>query len=416
MSRSKLLKRAIFRATVLLGFLVAAGPNGYAQEKVRPEVGKPLQAAQDLMKTSKFKDALAKIREADAVPGKTSYENYMIERMRASAATGAREPDTAIKAYEAAIASGKTPPADQIRIIEALATNYYNARDYAAAIKWGARYFKEGGTGGQMRTLMIQSNFQSGDFAASARESLADIEADERAGRTPSEEKLQLLANSYLRQKNNTGYAATIEKLLNHHPKKSLWANVISSVQKKPGFSDRLALDVYRLQLATGNLTSTNDYMEMAQLALQGGFAAEGKKAIDEGFANGALGKGTEAARHKRLRDLAEKRVIEAKSAVGTAQDESDANAAKDGNALIVLGEKLVANGQAAKGIGLMEAGIKKGGLRRPEDAKLHLGLAYVQAGQKAKGIQMLKTVQGTDGVADLARLWIIFSQRNNPT
>ena len=63
-----------------------------------------------------------------------------------------------------------------------------------------------------------------------------------------------------------------------------------------------------------------------------------------------------------------------------------------------------------------MEAGIKKGGLRRPEDAKLHLGLAYIQAGQKAKGIQMLKTVQGTDGVADLARLWIIFSQRNNLT
>ncbi|MBL0124221.1 MAG: hypothetical protein IPP88_16360 [Betaproteobacteria bacterium] len=416
MNRSNLILRAIVRAAVLAGLLAAVIPNGYAQEKVRPEVGTPLQAAQDLMKANKFRDALAKVREADAVSAKTPYETYMVERMRASAATGAKEGDTAIKAYEAVVASGKAPQADQLKIIEALATNYYNSRDFASAVKWGTRYFKEGGTGGQVRTLMIQSYFQSGDFAASAKESLNDVEADEKAGRTPSEEKLQLLANSYLRQKNNSGYAATIEKLLNYYPKKSLWANVISGVQKKPGFSDRLALDVYRLQLATGNLASTTDYMEMAQLAIQAGNAVEGKKAIDDGFANGALGKGAEADRHKRLRDLANKKIAEAQKTAISAQDETDASAAKDGNSLVVLGEKLVATGQAARGISLMEAGIKKGGLRRPEDAKLHLGLAQIQLGQKAKGIQTLKTVQGTDGVADLARLWIIFTQKNGKT
>ncbi len=413
MNRSNLVIRAIVRAAVLASFLAAVIPNGYAQEKVRPEVGTPLQAAQDLMKANKFKDALAKVREADAVSAKTPYETYMVERMRASAATGAKEGDTAIKAYEAVVASGKAPAADQLKIIEALATNYYNSRDFVSAVKWGSRYFKEGGTGGQIRTLMIQSYFQSGDFAASAKESLNDVEADEKAGRTPSEEKLQLLANSYLRQKNNSGYAATIEKLLNHYPKKTLWANVISSVQKKPGFSDRLALDVYRLQLATGNLASTTDYMEMAQLAIQAGNATAGKKAIDDGFANGALGKGAEADRHKRLRDLANKKIAEAQKTAISAQDETDASAAKDGNGLVVLGEKLVASGQIARGIGLMEAGIKKGGLRRPEDAKLHMGLAQIQLGQKARGIQTLKTVQGTDGVADLARLWIIFTQKN---
>jgi hypothetical protein len=413
MIRSNLVTRTMVRIAVLASLLMAAIPNGHAQEKVRPEVGTPLQAAQDLMKANKYKEALAKIHDADGVAAKTPYENYMIERMRASAATGAKDGNTAIKAFEAVVASGKAPQADQLKIIEALATNYYNARDFPAAIKWGTRYFKEGGTSGQVRTLMIQSYFQNGDFAASAKESLLDIEADEKAGRIPSEEKLQLLANSYLRQKNNNGYTATIEKLLNYYPKKSLWANVIAGVQRKPGFSDRLALDVYRLQLATGNLTTTNDYMEMAQLAIQAGYASEAKKAIDDGFAAGALGKGAEADRHKRLRDLAEKRVAEAQKTAISAQDETDANAAKDGNAQVVIGEKLFAAGQTARGIGLMDAGIKKGGLRRPEDAKLHLGLAQIQLGQKAKGIQTLKTVHGTDGVADLARLWIIFTQKS---
>ena len=405
-------QRAISGIAFAAALLISALPAAYAQEKVRPEVGKPLQQAQDMLKGKRYKDALAKLREVDGVSGKTPNEAFQIEWTRANAALGAGENDTAAKAFEAVINSGKAPANAQVSIIDTLVKLYANNKDYASALKWGNRYYKEGGTNPQIRTQMIQAHFLSGDFANAARESQADISADEKAGRTPSEEKLQLLANSYLRQKNNSGYSATIEKMLNYYPKKSLWANVISGVQKKPGFSDRLALDVYRLQLATGNLTSTNDFMEMAQLALQGGFAAEGKKIIDDGYANGSFGKGAEAERHKRLKDLADKRLADAKKLTASGQEENDANAAKDGNALVTLGERLVANGQAEKGIALMEAGVKKGNLRRPEDTKLHLGLAYIQVGQKSKGIQTLKTVQGSDGVADLARLWVIFTQQ----
>ena len=405
-------QRAISGIAFAAALLISALPAAYAQEKVRPEVGKPLQQAQDMLKGKRYKDALAKLREVDGVSGKTPNEAFQIEWTRANAALGAGENDTAAKAFEAVINSGKAPASAQLSIIDTLVKLYANNKDYASALKWGNRYYKEGGTNPQIRTQMIQAHFLSGDFANAARESQADISADEKAGRTPSEEKLQLLANSYLRQKNNSGYSATIEKMLNYYPKKSLWANVISGVQKKPGFSDRLALDVYRLQLATGNLTSTNDFMEMAQLALQGGFAAEGKKIIDDGYANGSFGKGAEAERHKRLKDLADKRLADAKKLTASGQEENDANAAKDGNALVTLGERLVANGQAEKGIALMEAGVKKGNLRRPEDTKLHLGLAYIQAGQKSKGVQTLKTVQGSDGVADLARLWVIFTQQ----
>ena len=405
-------QRALTGIAFAAALLMAALPAAYAQEKVRPEVGKPLQQAQELLKGKRYKDALSKLREVDSVSGKTPNESFQIEWTRANAALGAGENDTAAKAFEAVINSGKAPANAQLSIIDTLVKLYANNKDYAAALKWGNRYYKEGGTNPQIRTQMIQAHFQSGDFANAAKESLADVNADEKAGRTPSEEKLQLLANSYLRQKNNAGYSATIEKMLNYYPKKSLWANVISGVQRKQGFSDRLALDVYRLQLATGNLSSTNDFMEMAQLALQGGFAAEGKKIIDDGYANGSFGKGAEAERHKRLKDLAEKRLADAKKLMAGGQEENEANAAKDGNALVTLGEKLVANGQAEKGIALMEAGIKKGNLRRPEDAKLHLGLAYIQAGQKSKGVQTLKTVQGNDGLADLARLWIIFTQQ----
>ena len=411
MSASVSIKRALTQLAVISGLLLCALPQVHAQEKVRPEVGKPLQQAQDMLKAKRYKEALSKLREADGVSGKTASESYMIEFTRANAALGAGESDTAAKAFEAVIASGKAPPASQLSIIDTLVKLYANSRDYASALKWGNRYYKEGGTNPQIRTQMIQAYFQSGDFTNSAKESLLDIQADEKAGRTPSEEKLQLLANSYLRQKNTTGYIATIEKLLNYYPKKSLWADVISRLQRKPGFSDRLALDVYRMQLATGNLTATNDYMEMSQLALQAGYPNEAKKVVDEGYANGALGKGADVERQKRLRDLVEKRVAENLAVIGAGTEEANANAAKDGNAQVTLGYNLFTSGQTAKGIAMMEAGIKKGGLKRPDDASLRLGTSLIQSGQKAKGAQVLKGVRGTDGAQDLANLWVIFAR-----
>ena len=63
-------------------------------------------------------------------------------------------------------------------------------------------------------------------------------------------------------------------------------------------------------------------------------------------------------------------------------------------------------DGQYDRGIALIEAGLAKGGLKYPEEAKLHLGMAYHKAGNKAKAAEVLKTVQGNDGAVELARYW----------
>jgi len=66
-------------------------------EQVRAEVGKPLQAARDLIKAKKYKEALAKLQEVDAVPNRTANENFLLEQMRASAASQAGDSAQAIK-------------------------------------------------------------------------------------------------------------------------------------------------------------------------------------------------------------------------------------------------------------------------------------------------------------------------------
>jgi hypothetical protein len=406
-------------AAVLLGACAgpalaqdAAKPAEAAKpaDTVRAEVGKPIQAARDLIQQKKYKEALIKVHEAESVPNPTPYEKFVIDLTRGSAAQGAGDNDVAVSSFEGVVASGRLPAAEQLKVIAAIAELRYQAKDYAKTIQWLSRYEKEGGNDPAVHQVLIQAYYLSGEYGNAARLLKEQIEAEEKSEHAPTEEKLLFLASCYLKMNDNAGYSYALEKLVTHYPKKSYWADLISRMLRKPGFSERLELDVLRLQLATGNLSKPNDYMEMAQLALQAGFPVEAKKILDQGYSSGVMGKGPEAERQNRLRDLANKQA--AQDAASIAQGESEANGAKDGDALLAIGYNYVMNGKIDKGLALMEQGIKQHPLKHPEDAKLHLALAYVQAGQKARAAQLLQSVKGNDGTADLARLWLLQAGR----
>ena len=385
------------RNVACAGFLAACLvlPAQAQQNAARPEVGKPLQAAAADLKARRGRDALAEVARAEAVPNRTPYENFLIAQIKASAATLVGDYDTAISASEAVLNSGRTSGAQSLEMVKAIAVAYYQKKDYPKAAQWSQRYFKEGGNDPAIRTMLLQSHYLSGDCAAVNR----SVSADESRA---SEQELQMLLNCYERSRDTGGYVATMEKLVVHYPKKEYWTDLLSRVQKKPGFSDRLALHVYRLKLATGNMNGTNDYMEMAQLALQAGVPAEAKKVVDKGYEVKALGTGQEASRHQRLRDLVARDMAEAEK--NRAANEQSG----DGNDLVKVGMNYVFEGKADKGISLIEQGIKKGGLKRPDDAKLTLGEAQIMGGQRERGVKTLRTVQGSDGTADIARLWVL--------
>jgi hypothetical protein len=418
----------VLAGAVLAGVAIGAGGLGLtaiaplgsalAQEQkgsgntVRPEIGKPIQAALDLLKSKRGKDALARVREADAVANKTPYEAYVVEQVRAQAAAAAGEPVAAAHAFEAAAASSAAPARERIQFLAASAVQYFVAKEYPKAAETAARYFKDGGTDKTIRTTYIEALYLSNNFARAASETLADVQAEEAAGRTPSEPQLQLLTDSYQKQKDQKGYANALEKLLTHYPKRDYWLTAVYGVAGRAGISDRLALDLARLKLATGTMQTTTDYMEAAQLSLQAGFPAEAKKIIDQGYAAGKLGTGPEAERHKRLRDLTVKNLAEDNKTLG--QDDAEVAASKDGVALLNAGFNYVLHGSSGKGLEMMEQGMRKGGLKHPDDARLRLGYAYHVAGQNQKAIQVLKTIQGSDGPGPLARLWIIHIGRGS--
>ena len=384
--------------------LAVFSSNASAQG-VRPEVGTPLKQASDLLRAGKAKEALGKVREAEAVGGRTAAETLTIDRMKAAAAQRAGEMSTAIQALEAIHA--KVGGAEQGQIAEQLASAYAQSKNNAKASEWLQRAIAAGNNGPSIKQMQSYLQSASGDYNAIARDAGAAVSGAEQAGRRPEEGDLLRLADAQQRTQNMGAYVGTLEKLLRYYPKKDYWNAYLGRLARKSGFSDRLGLDVMRLKLGAGVLNKTEDFMEMAQLALQQGFPTEGKKIIDKGFASKALGEGAEADRHKRLRDLAVKK--QAEQSAGIAAQAAEAKNDKDGNALVQVGYAYVTMGEVEKGIELIDAGIKKGSLKRPEDAKLRLGMALQQSPKtKAKATSTLNSVQGTDGVAEIARLWVV--------
>ena len=172
---------------------------------VRPEVGKPLQQASDLLKAGKAKEALAKVREADAVSGKTPAEQLMIDRMKGAAAQRAGDNATAIQAFEAVFNSGKLSGAEQAQVAESLAFAYSQQKDWPRTNQWVQRAIAAGSTSAQLKQLQAYAQSQSGDYSAIAKEAQAAVAAAEQAGRKPDEGDLLRLADAQQRTGNTQG-------------------------------------------------------------------------------------------------------------------------------------------------------------------------------------------------------------------
>jgi hypothetical protein len=163
--------RALPRWTAVLCAASAITSTTLAElPALRPELNRPLQVAQEYIKTGRYRDALRKIHETDAIQSKANTEVLLIERMRVAAAMGAGDMETLLQSFTGMDSSTMVPSAEKLRMVENIATLYYRAQQYALAVPWYQRYFKDGGTSNIHRGLMAQALYLSGDGAAAAKE------------------------------------------------------------------------------------------------------------------------------------------------------------------------------------------------------------------------------------------------------
>ena len=243
-----------------------------APDTVRPEIFKLIDPTvfKELMSAKKYPELAEKLKAAEAFPDKSPYETFIIERMRLPLASASGDAATAKKALQFLIDSGRLSDADRIDFIQAMGSYLYNERDYKNAITWFKRHQTESGDPSKTRSSLIRAYYLVDDNLSTKAELQLLFDSLEKQGKTPEQEDLRLFASAATKLKDNPGYLLAMEKLVTYYPSDDFWNGVLSRMQSKPSFNQRLRLDVYRLMSTAMTVMQAEDYVEMAELSLSG--------------------------------------------------------------------------------------------------------------------------------------------------
>jgi hypothetical protein len=377
-------------------------------DSVRPEIGAHVRTGIEHLRAGRFQEALAAVAAAETVPNRTPYENFVLDQLRGGAAAGAGDTATAVRSYESALASGRLPQGEAVGIAEGLVGSHYKLKDWDRTVAAARRYHELGGSNPQVRRVLANALVQKGDHAAAARELTRIIADEEAAGRKPGEDLLRLLAASQARANDSAALQPTMDKLLRLYPKPAYWRDRVGQLQRDPQFDNALIVDTYRLLVATKSLEEGREYVTHAELALRAQLPGEAKAALDAAAAAGKLPPDAAALRDKATKDAA----ADAKEFAANPKPAATAAA----NTLVANGIAQATTGRGEAGIGLVEQGLAKGGVTRPELARLRLGWLLAQEGRADQARQVFGSLKDTaGGVGELARLWLIQLDRPGP-
>ncbi|MET0383720.1 MAG: hypothetical protein ABW032_09900, partial [Burkholderiaceae bacterium] len=145
-----------------------------------------------------------------------------------------------------------------------------------------------------------------------------------------------------------------------------------------------------------------------AALAMRLGYPAEAKRVVEAGLAKKSFA-GADLGEAAKLQASAARAA--AVDRAQAAADEAAAQAAKDGNALVGQGLLCTVDGNPAQGAALLDQGIAKGGLKRPDDARLHLGIAQLRSGRAAAALETFQALTGADALGAQAHVWALLAR-----
>lgn len=391
------------------GMIQTADAASPSADVMSNAVGKPLQAASTALSRKSYAKAMEAVAKADAVKGKTDYETYTINQMRAAIASASGDHAAASRAYQALIASPRSSAGEKHQMMMALATNAYTAKDYGQAVTYIQQYLKSAGPNAQMRNLLVQAYYLQGDYANAAKTQRAIVEAEIHAGHKPSENALQFLATCYNQTHQADQETHAYVLLAKYYPKPGYWERLIHDLAVQPKMAPSLRFNLMRLRAVTGTLRTPGEWVDMSERAVQLGLPQLGLTLLDQGLKARLIGNGVDAARMQRLRALMVTRVKESTAHLEEAQKE----ASKDGTgqASVKTGYNLILAGKIDDGARLMQEGASKSAGSDKAIAQLYHAMALRDAGRTQASIRAFDAVSGEATAENLAQLWEIITR-----
>jgi tetratricopeptide (TPR) repeat protein len=401
-------------ATAALGFsglvlplsaLAAAPPPPPSVSKAAT---KPLQAMQAASQAKNWAEVIAKSKDVEALPNKTPYDVYVMHQFLGIAYVQMQRYEEAIPSFQLQLDSGFLSPEDTSRIQRALVSLNYQAKKWPEAVTAGRVVIASGKANAETYFMIAHSQYFQNlhkDVVGTVKQYL-----DEAATRNekPEENCLIINSQSQIQLGESKGIVSAYELLVQYYPKPGYWRDLMvmeRDVLSRGTSSDVVTLNLYRLMREVDALKDGNDYLEMAQLAVQLGSPGEAVDAINRGTAANIFSSDNEKSAAKTQLQTAQR--LSDTDRAGLAKFETEAKAAKAGEADVRLGQAYLSYNDAEQAVTAIQRGIAKGSLRNADEAQILLGISLLRLGRKDEAVAAFKATKGTDArLGELARLW----------
>jgi len=402
-------------ASVVLVTAVALAPAQLARaadkgQQPSAKLAKPLHEAQEDLKAKKYNDAIAKLKQAQGMDGKTAYDQHVINEFLVVAYANTQNYAEAAKAMEAELDDGFTPEAEKPKMLRSIIGLNNNLKNWDKVIEYGNRAIKGGTADDETRILVGQAYYLKGDYKDSLKVIDATVDGEIKAGQTPKKDTLLLLYSSCQKLNDDNCSTHAMEKLVAYYPQPDYWSQLLFSVRSQTSNNDADLLQTYRLMTEVDVLKTPGDYNEMAQLALEAGSPGEAQSVLEKGFQKDVFNDKLTKDRNQRLLDNAKKAAATDQASLPSQVKEAEASPTGQKN--VGVGIAYLGYGQYDKAVDELSKGLSKGGVKDEAQARLLLGIAQLKAGHKDEAVKSFKAVKGDPNLERLANLWTLHAKQ----
>jgi tetratricopeptide (TPR) repeat protein len=354
-----------------------------------------------------WRAALDDIRAAQAIRDPTAPDEYAINELLAYVLYRQNKYDQSAAIDERLLQSPLLSRAEIDERTKTVAALWFRIGDYSKAAYWAKQYLERHPDQLQFVGMLGDSYFRQNDFLRAARSMQAEVTRAEHAGQIPKESWLRIVDDSYYRLGDIAGMEGALRELVRYYHRPEDWRELIDLYSQ--GVHDkRVAFGYRHLMFDLDLLTRPDDYEYLVLEAVDSGVPAVAREVLLRAKMNQVfeVPPASSSGRGARLEQLVDRQMPDNRARLAKLTE--DAKTTRTGVDDVLAGRIHLSYKEYRQASDALSRGIAKGRLDNLDEARVDLGIAYYEQGERHLADEAFRAVAMNSPWHDLAGVWTL--------
>lgn len=371
---------------------------------LRNKVYERLAEAQVFIENKQYNEAIEILKDMESESGKralNAYELANLYNLFAFVYYSQEDYRNALRSYENVVKQPDIPLAMEINTRYTIAQLYFVMEEWQKGIDALKDWFSVADTpSAQAYILLGQGYYQLKDYDSSLKNTLIAVNMYKDKGKVPKEQWYSLLRFLYFENNNIPMTIATLEEMIAFYPKKQYWVQLSHMYGEAKDEKKQLA--AMETAYVQDMLEKDREQITMAYLYLNAEVPYKAAKVLDKGLRNKSV---VDSSKTLEILGSAWRQAQEVKKSIPV-MEEAAAKSEK-GELYCRLGNVYLDNDQFKQAAEANKKGLARGGVKRPDNCQLILGMAYFNLKQYKNARKAFKEAAKDDRSKKYADSWM---------